>query len=56
MVAYRPLPGEFSSGPPPTGVANYNASLPIQCGFGTGGVPSAENRIAHASVPEADKP
>lgn len=41
VAAYLPLPGEFSSapssGPPPSGVANYNAALPTVCGLGTGG-------------------
>jgi hypothetical protein len=41
VAAYLPLPGEFSSGPssgsPPSGVANYNAALPVTCGIGTGG-------------------
>jgi hypothetical protein len=40
VSAYLPLPGEFSSGPssgqPPSGVANYNAALPVQCGSGSG--------------------
>lgn len=40
VAAYLPLPSEFStgpsSGPPPSGVANYNAALPVQCGIGGG--------------------
>jgi len=41
VVAQLPLPGEFStgpsSGPPPTGEADYNVSLPVQCGSSSGG-------------------
>lgn len=41
MAVQLPLPGEFStgpsSGPPPTGEADYNVSLPVQCGGSSGG-------------------
>ncbi len=41
VVAQLPLPGEFStgpsSGPPPTGEADYNVSLPVQCASSGGG-------------------